>query len=217
MVGARRRRRAVWVVGGAAAVMVGTGVAYAAVPDAGTNVYHGCMLTGVGTVRLIDPSLPSSNLLSHCSKLETPISWNQTGSQGPAGPAGATGAQGAVGPQGAKGDPGDTGPTGPQGPEGTFSGDFTSPDGQYELSVTDDGIKLTGPNTSVTLDSNSVTVNGLVLTLDAIARTQINGSQVTLNGNENCQPVAREGDLVAVPGPGAGTIALGSPTVCAGP
>lgn len=219
----RRRTRTLWVVGGAAAVMVGSGVAYAAVPDAGTNVYHGCMLTGIGTVRLIDPSLPSSNPLSHCTKLETPISWNQTGTQGPAGPTGATGAtgsQGPAGPQGAKGDPGDTGPAGPQGPEGTFSGDFTSPNGQYEISVTDDGIKLTGPQTSVTLGAGSVAVNGEVVTLDGGVSTQINGTLVTLNGNGNCEPVARAGDLVTVSSTGTvgiGAVTTGSPTVCAGP
>ncbi len=105
------------------------GVAYATIPDGG-HVYTGCMLKNIGTMRLIDPSLPAGNLMSHCTALETQISWNQSGQAGPAGPAGDTGATGPqgdagpagpAGPQGPKGDTGDagaTGATGPAGPEG---------------------------------------------------------------------------------------------------
>ena len=57
------------------------GIAYATIPVAG-NVYTGCMLKNVGTVRLIDSTLPSSNLMSHCTALETQISWNQQGQKG---------------------------------------------------------------------------------------------------------------------------------------
>jgi hypothetical protein len=53
-----------------------TGIAYATIPDA-NKVYTACVLKNVGTIRLIDPSLPSSNLMSHCSSLETQVSWNQ--------------------------------------------------------------------------------------------------------------------------------------------
>ena len=108
------------------------GIAYATIPDGG-KVYTGCMLKNVGTIRLIDPSLPASNLMSHCTGLEQQISWSETGQPGPAGPAGATGATGPAGPQGApgangvdgkdgaqgpKGDTGATGATGPPGPKG---------------------------------------------------------------------------------------------------
>ncbi len=120
---------------------VAGGIAYATIPDSG-NVYTGCMLKNIGTVRLIDPSLPSHNLMSHCTALETKITWNQqgqAGTPGPAGPKGDTGAPGpkgdtgpagADGAQGPKGDTGpagadgaqgpkgDTGATGPQGPQG---------------------------------------------------------------------------------------------------
>ena len=51
------------------------------------------MLKNVGTVRLIDKSLPPSNLMSHCKPaLEVEVSWNQQGPQGIQGLPGATGA-----------------------------------------------------------------------------------------------------------------------------
>jgi Collagen triple helix repeat (20 copies) len=93
-------------------------------------VYTACMLKNVGTVRLIDASLPASNLMSHCTSLETQISWSQQGQPGipgPQGPKGDTGGTGAAGPQGpkgdtgtqgSKGDPGPHGDPGPQGPPG---------------------------------------------------------------------------------------------------
>jgi hypothetical protein len=96
------------------------GIAYATIPDS-NNVYNACELKGVGTVRLIDASLPPGSLLSHCTKWETPISWNQqgvkgdTGLQGPQGVKGDTGPQG---PQGVKGDAGADGGPGAQGPQG---------------------------------------------------------------------------------------------------
>jgi hypothetical protein len=87
------------------------GIAYATIPDSG-GVYTACMVKNVGTIRLIDPSLSSTNVQSHCTSLETKITWSQvgpTGLQGPKGDAGAQGRQGDVGPagpQGPKGDPG---------------------------------------------------------------------------------------------------------------
>ena len=57
-------------------------LAWAAIPSDG-GVYTACMLKNVGTVRLIDKSLPANNLMSHCKPaLETEISWNQKGEQG---------------------------------------------------------------------------------------------------------------------------------------
>ena len=87
---------AVLVVG---MLAVAGGIAYATIPDGG-NVYTGCMLKNVGTVRLIDSSLPSSNLMSHCTALETQITWNQQGQKGDPGTPGATGKAGADGANG---------------------------------------------------------------------------------------------------------------------
>jgi hypothetical protein len=141
----RRRhwRLAVLVFAG---LVVAGGVAYATIPDGG-GVYTACMLKNVGTIRLIDPSLPSTNLMSHCTALETQISWNQTGQQGPTGLTGAAGADGAQGPPG---------------PAGNFSGHFQSPDGQYSIDVTDNGIAFAGPSESFTMNSNGerLTLNG---------------------------------------------------------
>ena len=104
----------------AALFAVAGGIAYATIPDSG-SVYTGCMLKNIGTVRLIDPSLPASKLMSHCTAFETKITWNQSGQAGlpgPAGPKGDTGTTGAQGPAGPKGDTGAAGATGPAGADG---------------------------------------------------------------------------------------------------
>ncbi len=109
-----------------AALAVAGGIAYASIPS-GAGVYTACKLNATGTIRLIDPSLPSSSLLSHCIALESQITWSQngqpgpagaTGPQGPQGPKGDTGATGPAGPAGADGAPGKDGATGAQGPKG---------------------------------------------------------------------------------------------------
>jgi len=104
--------------------MLAGGVAYATIPSS-NGVFSACVLDHVGTLRLIDPSLPSSDAMSHCSAhLETPVSWNQQGQPGPAGPKGDPGPAGPKGDPGPQGSPGDTGAqgpkgdTGPQGPKG---------------------------------------------------------------------------------------------------
>jgi hypothetical protein len=86
-----------------AVLALGSGIAYAAIPGSG-GVYTACMLKHVGTLRLIDTSLPSSNPMSHCSTtFETQVSWNQTGQQGQQGPQGPKGDIGPQGPAGADG------------------------------------------------------------------------------------------------------------------
>jgi hypothetical protein len=127
---------------GFVAVTIAGGVAYATIPGPG-NVYSACMLKGVGTIRLIDKSLPSTNLLSRCTDRELEVSWNQAGQPGPAGSPGADGADGQDGasvttaPAGANcadggvqlnavngvsyicnGAPGQRGDPGPEGPPG---------------------------------------------------------------------------------------------------
>jgi len=120
-------------------------VAYAAIPGDG-SVYRACMLKNVGTIRLIDPSLPSGSVVSHCTSLETQVSWNQSGRPGPAGA------------KGEKGEPG------LQGPPGQFTGTLTSPNGAYSISVTDASIVLRAPGAAarlvgedILLDSGSST------------------------------------------------------------
>jgi hypothetical protein len=102
---------------------IAAGVAYASIPDA-NKVYTACLFKSVGTIRLIDTSLPANSFMSHCLAFETEITFNQSGppgapgAPGPAGPPGAAGATGPTGPTGPAGSPGDTGPAGPPGPQG---------------------------------------------------------------------------------------------------
>jgi hypothetical protein len=127
-----------------AASMTAVGIAYGAIPD-GNGVYSACMLKATGTIRLIDPALPSSNLLSHCTTWEKLVSWSSVagglpgkdgtngkdgapgppgtnGTNGAAGLPGKDGTNGVTGPDGPKGDKGDTGSPGPQGPAGSSTG-----------------------------------------------------------------------------------------------
>jgi hypothetical protein len=100
--------------GGVITVAIAAAVAGATIPGDG-NVYTACMLKNVGTIRLIDPALPSSNLMSHCTSLETPVSWNQKGTPGLPGQAGAAGKDGV---DGKDGQPGIAGPKGDRGDKG---------------------------------------------------------------------------------------------------
>ena len=81
------------------------GIAFAAIPN-GQGVYTACRLKEVGTIRLIDPSLPASNLQSRCTSLEIQFTFN---AQGQPGLPGAKGDAGSAGAPGAKGDKGDAG------------------------------------------------------------------------------------------------------------
>jgi Collagen triple helix repeat (20 copies)/Thrombospondin type 3 repeat len=113
------RRRAIVAATVAVAFAVAGGIAYATIPD-NSHVFTACMLKNVGTIRIIDTSLPASNLLGHCTSLETQISWNQSGqgATGPMGPKGDPGPAGPAGATGPAGPKGDTGPAGPAGPTG---------------------------------------------------------------------------------------------------
>jgi hypothetical protein len=114
----RRRDLVAALVGGATAIALAGSVAWAAIPGEG-NVYTACMLKNVGTVRLIDKSLPPGSLMSHCKpSLEVEVSWNQRGQQGVPGQPGTSGVTGPAGPSGEKGDKGDPGPAGADGTPG---------------------------------------------------------------------------------------------------
>jgi hypothetical protein len=77
------------------------------------------MLKNIGTVRLIDKSLPPNNLMSHCKPaLETEVSWNQQGQQGAVGPQGIQGPQGLAGTNGTNGMDGAPGTPGADGKDG---------------------------------------------------------------------------------------------------
>jgi hypothetical protein len=132
---------------------------------------------------------------------------------------------------------------GPTGPAGTFSGQLTSPDGRYSLSITDGGIVLSGPAGSATINAAGITVastgtvkvtggelqlkglaqiqaqSGSALSLTAGGILDLNGNAVTQIHGENillnggCAAMARVGDTVFGPGGTVATIQTGSPSV----
>ncbi len=104
-------------LGAVAALAVAT-VAYAAIPDSGTGLYHACMIKTTGAIRMIDPSLPASTTRSHCVSGEVAITWNMVGRTGPSGPRGLSGPSGPQGLSGPSGLQGLSGPSGPSGPQG---------------------------------------------------------------------------------------------------
>jgi len=165
-------RRAVLVLVLVLGLLAAAGVAYATIPDGG-GVYTACKLNATGTIRLIDPSGPSSSLLSHCTVLESQITWNQKGQPGDPGKDGssptvtqlqvgdshcATGGGASItdaaghvayvcnGATGADGQPGQPGKDG-----APFNGTFTSPNGQFTLTVADGGVTIAGPDSSISL------------------------------------------------------------------
>jgi len=200
------------------------------------------MLKNVGTVRLIDPSLPAANLVSHCTSLETQLTWNQQGQPGTPGTPGQNGESVAMGDAGANCANGGVSLTvgadtryvcsGANGQDGNFTGHFESPNGDYKLDVTDTGIALLAPNGMVHLDSTGIRLNsGNVLSLrssgnaelkasgslnvEAGGTNSVKGSVVQLNGCSRL--VAGVGDSVQVdPSNGLGFITHGSTTVCSG-
>lgn len=134
----QRRRRV--LAAAAATLAVAGGIAYAAIPDA-DGTYHGCVQHARGALRVIDPATERCN-----ANTETAITFA---------------AQGAAGPPGPPGPAGPPGPPGADGEDGTFSGTFTSPNGQYSLSVTDSGIVLASPDSSINLSAGAIEIQTL--------------------------------------------------------
>ena len=189
------RRKGVLVLAGALALLAVAGVAYAAIPDS-AGVYTACRLNGIGTIRLIDPSSPSTSLLSHCTAIETQISWNQKGQKGETGAPGKDG----VSPTVVQLSPGDShcpaggaaitdaggttayvcsGQNGKDGADGkSFAGSFTSPSGQFSLTVGDDGVHIVGPGTAI-----DITSDGTVKVAGDRVETVANNETVSITGN----------------------------------
>jgi hypothetical protein len=82
-----------------AILAMGATMASASVPAA-DGTYTGCYFKSLGTIRLIDTAIPAQKCVAG---VETLVTWNRTGLQGPAGPAGAPGTAGAPGKDGANG------------------------------------------------------------------------------------------------------------------
>src|SRR6186713_662090 len=99
-VGGRRSRLLLATL---AAFAAAAGAAYATGSTDSGAVYTACKLNATGTIRLIDPTAPTSSLLSHCTSLETQFTFSQKGVKGDPGVPGPAGADGAAGPQGPAG------------------------------------------------------------------------------------------------------------------
>jgi len=212
IIGLRSRRT---VVAGVVTFAVAGGIAFASIPDS-AGVIHGCYRSAAGDaqgqLRVVDDP-------ARCRGNETPIQWSE---------------QGVAGPPGPQGPPGEDGE---DGEDGTFSGTFTSPNGLYSLSVTDTGIVLASPDSSIRVTDSAIRVEtmgpdlielrganqvkvesgaafelraGLTASLQSGAGFAVRGSRVDING-VGCRPAARVGDAVA-----GGSIVSGSATVCIG-
>ncbi len=176
------------------------GIAYASIPDGG-GVVHTCY--GNNSWRPID--YPKEQ----CKANETALNLNQTGPQGP---------QGQQGPQGIQG------VQGPQGNPGVFNGSFTSPNGQYSISVTDAGIVLSGNGSSINLSGPNVSISSSsavnvsssgAVNVTAQGQARFGGAVTTLcPGATAGLMVAREADMVTFSGP-IGFISPGTSTVTA--
>jgi hypothetical protein len=109
-----KSRPALITAGLVGAVVLGTGLAFGAIP-AGDGVIHGCYKKNNGQLRLVDSASQGGHgHHSDCNPSELSISWNQQGPQGIQGP---PGPQGPKGDKGDKGDPGSPGASGLSGLE----------------------------------------------------------------------------------------------------
>lgn len=177
---ARGRRVAIAAV---ALFAVAGGLAYAAIPDA-AGVIHGCYRVSTddqkGQLRAVESA-------ASCRSNELPIEWNVAGGPGARGPAGEDGADG-TSPTVSQVDPGTggclnggaaitdsagatayvcNGLNGQDGADGeSFSGTFASPNGQYSINVTDTGVTIASPDSSIVVSSGAITVE--TLSSDAI-------------------------------------------------
>jgi hypothetical protein len=75
------------------------------------------------------------------------------------------------------GPPGPPGPEGEKGEPGTFSGTFESEDGEFSISVTNDGISLRGPFSEISLDQSTMMFS------NSFGEIEINSSgDITMKG-----------------------------------
>jgi hypothetical protein len=189
------------------------GVAYAAIPGPG-GLLTACQLSSNGSLRLIDPSLPSGPL-SRCTSNETQVQWNQQGQPGASGQDGKDGAGPTV-TQLAAGDThcsaggasiadaaggvayvcnGATGQAGRPGRDGApFSGTFTSPNGHFTLTVADGGVSIVGPDSAVSLPAAGGIVihGGDIETVADDVETAVAHDETTTVGHDRTQVVGND-------------------------
>jgi hypothetical protein len=142
------------ICGSAATLLVG-GITWAAIPGDG-GVINACYGKVGGVVRVIDTAKREKCLTA----IEVPLSWNQQGQKGDPGTPGASPAvvqleaNDANCPAGGAAITDAAGHTAYVCSAQPFSGTFTSPSGEYSVSVTDEGITLSRGNTA------AVSING---------------------------------------------------------
>jgi hypothetical protein len=204
----RRRELIAAAAGAFAATVLAGGVAWAAIPD-DAGVVNGCYLKVGGVLRVVDTAKGHKCLTS----LEVPISWSQKGPKGDPGPTGPPGTDGADGvsptvTQLPAGDPncpaggaaitdadGSTayvcsGEDGDDGADGEpFSGTFTSPNGEYSISVTDAGVTLSYAGGSF------ITLAGPDLTLRAARNVTAQADQALTVASSSATQIQSGGDL----------------------
>jgi hypothetical protein len=203
-------RRGVLLVVAAVGLLVAGGAAYATIADSG-GVLTACRLNSNGSLRLIDPS-SSSGPLSHCTANETQVSWNQDGQPGAAGKDGVspTVAQLAAGDShcanggaaitDASGNVayacnGSTGAPGQPGKDGApFNGTFTSPNGQFTLTVSDAGVTVVGPDSSISLPAGGgIKIHGGdIQTVADDSTATVAGDETTTVGHDRTDSVGND-------------------------
>jgi len=151
---------------------VAGGLAYAAIPDA-AGVIQGCYRVSTddqrGQLRVVESA-------ASCRSNESPIQWNVTGATGAQGPAGTSPTVSQVGPgtggcaNGGAAITDSAGATayvcsglnGQDGEDGdSFSGTFASPNGQYSIDVTDSGVTIASPDSSIVVSAGEIRVETL--------------------------------------------------------
>lgn len=209
-------RRAVPLVAVGIVLFAAGGVAYATIQDSG-GALTACRLNSNGQLRLIDPSA-STGPLSRCTANETLVTWNQQGAAGPAGAPGKDGkdgksptvaqlaagdahcaaggasltdASGTVayvcnGAKGADGRPGKDG--------APFDGTFTSPNGQFKLTVSDGGINIVGPDSTVSLPAGGgiFIIGGDIETVANNSTTQVAHDETTSVGHDRTETIGND-------------------------
>jgi hypothetical protein len=135
-------------------LVVSAGTAFTVFGNNHDVVVYACLTPG-GQLNSVSTDGPPA-----CPGNNTLISWNQTGPQGP------------------PGDEGPEGDEGPPGPPGTFSGTFVSENGDFSISVTDDGISLAGPDNEILLEQNSMVMSNSLgqITIDSLGRITVQGA-----------------------------------------
>ena len=96
-----------------------------------------------------------------------------------------------------------------------FSGNFTSPNGQFSIAVTDSGVKLTSPIASVDLTATNVNLSGVTVGISGLSAVDVSAPTIALAGSagvevsapsiglnpSGCQPAIRATDLLTAIAP----------------